>query len=330
MKKLTLLMTSLLLTAVTGFTQIPYTVTTQTQTYTALTGATSINGSTQWDDESYKLTLPFSFKLGTTTVSSLSLLLGFGGIGTDTTGIISGITYGDMDLADRGSITPSGPSLSPVRYAVTGATPNRIAKVEIANAGFFDEIDNNGTANDFVNIQVWVYETSNIIELHYGPSSISTSDYFLFSNGPAPGYVKNLDFNGLSVEKYYSLAGDPTAPTIDSIDIFGGSGSGLDSYPGNGTVYRFTPKSATGVSNIPGFASVRVYPTITNGLLNMELNEATTANYQVLAMDGRSTEFAGKLSKGNNRLDAGSLTPGMYLLRIENGTNRSIYRFLKN
>jgi hypothetical protein len=149
MKKLRLLFSGLLLlTSFGAAAQIPYNVTTMTnQAYQPLTGATSINGSTIWDDDIFSVAMPFNFTVDGQVINRLNLDLSFGGFLTDTSGIVSGFTYGEMDLIDKGQFSGSA-SLSPIHYVVSGAAPNRIMKVEIANAGFYDDT----TATDRVNI----------------------------------------------------------------------------------------------------------------------------------------------------------------------------------
>src|SRR3990172_4164378 len=91
-----------------------------------------------------------------------------------------GLFYPD-GMKDKGTST----SLSPISYQVSGTTPNRILKIEWKNAGHA------AASADFINVQLWLYETSNIIEVHYGSSSITNASTTQLSVGIGHTYVPN-------------------------------------------------------------------------------------------------------------------------------------------
>jgi hypothetical protein len=76
----------------------------------------------------------------------------------------------EADLIDRGELT--GISQSPISYKMEGNAGSRILKIEWKNAGFVGEIGELGTLNDYVNFQVWLFEGSNDVEMHYGPNMV--------------------------------------------------------------------------------------------------------------------------------------------------------------
>lgn len=229
--------------------QFRYTFKDTTTTYSALTGGTSVNGSTIWDEEDYSISMPFSWKMDSTyTLSYFNLSLSIGALMQNTSSFndINGFFIGDFDLADRGNLTNTS-TQSPVRYVVTGTSPNRIFKLELANAGFAGELAAYSTMSDYFNVQIWVYETSNIVEIHYGPSQITHPfDYFqLGGSGPWTGYFKHCDFISNSGGAIYYLTGSPSTPGIDTFLLPFGSSfptNQLTGWPSSGTVYRYTPK----------------------------------------------------------------------------------------
>lgn len=217
-----------------------------TGTYAALTSGTSMNGSTVWDEENFTAPMPFSWQMDSTiTLNEFNLALWLPGAMADTNDFSDGNAFllSDADAADR-SIFSSSASSSPIRYLTTGTAPFRIFKVEMANAGFYDEGNSFSTMNDFFNVQVWIYETTNIVEFHYGTSQVSHgSDYFSAGSGPVVGYLSHVDFNSGATGNLFSLSGNPTAPSLDSLDITVSTPTtGLNSWPANGTIYRFVPK----------------------------------------------------------------------------------------
>ena len=328
MKKIQLLFAALFLVCTAASAQKPYSLTVSSQTYQPLTGTTSINNGLVWDEERFSVPLPFSFKYGSSTVNKFNLLMDFPSVATDTTGVVTGFILSDADLADR-SFYSGGVSSSPIRYTVSGTSPNRIFKAEIANAGFYNQYDIDTTMGDSVSLQAWLYETSNIFEIHFGPSRIThANEYFNFSDGPIMGYGFNLDIDNGAWDKLYTLSGAPGSPAFDSVasvmDL-----TGLDSYPVNGTVYRFTPAPATGIERGTLASAMKIYPTATNQMLFAEVNLNKTLPYMVFATDGKLTAVKGTLQKGRNQVDVSSLPAGQYFLVAADGGSHTAFRFTK-
>lgn len=249
---------AILLLSATAHAQFRYTFKDTTTPYAPLSGASSLNGSTVWDDEDFSTTMPFSWKLDSNlTETSFNLSLGIFGVFHSVTSYMdmNGFYFGDMDAADRGTLTGTS-SLSPIRYLTIGTAPNRIFKLEFANAGFYDEYDLYQTMNDSFSMQVWIYETSNIVEYHYGPSHITyASDYFgINGTGPSIGYMKHADFVGGTGDLYF-LTGNASSPTLDSAMLPSFPATALNSWPASGEVYRFTPKWQTCTPPIAGFTA---------------------------------------------------------------------------
>lgn len=328
------------LAALWGFSasaQFQYNFKDTTTPYAALTGGTSLNGSTIWDDETYTVALPFTWTMnGNKAVNYFYLLQTPPSALADTNDFssVEGFIFGDFDLIDRGALT--GPSTqSPIRYQISGSAPNRIFKMELANAGFFEEMDLYNTANDFINLQIWVYERSNIVEYHYGPSSVThPADYYEFGGtGPIVGYGINLDLENGTSGDFYFLDGNAAAPTLDSVDIAGGSLPGsLNAWPADGKVYRFTPK--TGGVGVASTASnqivVQVYPSVasTNLYVNYRGNTTENAEYSITSMTGAVLN-QGKLNNGIQNFDISSFAAGTYFLQVRTKDASGNYRFVK-
>lgn len=321
----TVIAMAILLSAVKATAQMPYKVTVQNDTYTPLTGATSINGTKAWTDSStFVVPLGFNFNMDGKTVTKLNLLKMMS-ISSDTTGVVSGMSFMGTALLDRGVV--SGTSKSPIRYTTTGNAGKRIFKLEIFNAGFSDENDIYQTLNDSLNLQVWLYEGTNAIELRYGPSKISHySDYF-FIGGPMLGYMKNVNLATESFEKLYLLKGDALNPVLDSVATGNTNFPSISSYPVNGRVYNFTPKNAaTGVAQLVAENKLKVYPTLCTDKVVIENGGSETLAYEVISMNG-SLVIAGNAANGLNTINVSTLPGGMYVLRL--GAEGKAYRFMK-
>jgi hypothetical protein len=329
MKKIVSSLIFIVLVAASADAQFRYTVSVSTATYTPLTMGTVLTGTDLWDDEYYTAPIGFNFNMESLQINKISMI-GGGVAASDTIGNVSGFFLTGADMYDRGNAGGIN-AVSPMRYTVTGPAGSRIFKMEAYNAGFYDEYDIHSTNNDSVCYQIWLYEGSNIVELRYGPSKVShPADYFSLSSGKAlVGYVKNIDFDNGNLEKVYYLNGNQMSPTIDSSSSITSIASGLNAYPANGTVYRFTPKP-TGVGNITKtLEGVSIVNTVSTSNITVNNTEQNKVTYRVVSSNGTSTNISGQLMMGANRLDISSLPTGVYLLQAQSEEGYMVQRIVK-
>lgn len=304
--------------------QMPYTFGVSTAAYQPLANGTVLNDATVWDDEMYKVDIPFTFRLNSKPMNRLFLEAAEIAM-PDTTGSMDGLPIISADLIDRGIADSLQVSQSPVRYIMEGAVGNRILKLEIANAGFADEFYSDSTVDDYINMQVWLYENGNIIEYRYGSSSVTDFATY-FPLGMLTGFVKNIDFASSSFDMMYILGGDPSSPVIDSLSQ-GVFSTGLIAFPDSGTVYRFTPK-ATGVNNVHRVLEMSLYPTRTTGSLYVDNPNRTEATYKVLSLSGQILKY-GSIKKGLNTVEVNDVPAGQYLVRFDYDAGFETQRFIK-
>ncbi len=301
------------------------------QSYTPLTTGTNISSGLLWDEESFKVPMGFTSKIGDKTIDSFSLI-NSGGFGpaSDTTGLINAfMAIAATDLEDRGWI--SGTPSSPLRYLVSGVAPNRIFKFEMFNAGFYEEQDIYGTLNDSLNLQMWVYETTNIIELRFGDSKITNpTDYFYLGTSTLVGYIKNADMLADTLNKGYNLTGSPSAPIVDSFTAASTSITVMNAFPTSGTVYRFIPKTVAAGLGDPDFvAQFKVYPTQTTDFINIDYAQTEKAQAELMNVNGQKVLPTSSLNKGKNTIAVSSLPNGNYILNINSTTGTASFKFTK-
>lgn len=295
---------------------------TDTSTYASLSGGTSINGSTVWNNSNrFSVPIGFPFVMDGKTITNFNIVAGRI-IATDTTGNVEGFILTDANLIDKGGST--------ISYVVTGSPGSRIFEAEIYNAGFAAEQGIDGTYNDFVDLQIWLYETSNIAEIHIGPSMIShTTGYFKY-NMPVIGYATNYNVDSDIYYNAYILAGNPKSPSIDSINRALGdtTDEALLLYPLSGMVYRFDPEPAA-VPNLFSQNSYRVYPTICQNEIIVTNYRNTKTEYTMVSINGAATNISGLLHNGDTHIDVATLPTGMYLLHLQNANGCSVQKFIK-
>ena len=279
-----------------------YTFTHTTETYTDLTGATVIS-STFWgigDWIPYKM--PFDFKFFGTVQDSMYIIGGWAGLNMHGSGFFQDgeIYFCDADLHERGVGGPSD-----ISVAVTGTAPNRVFKLQLRNAGFY--YDQSANEDDFINVQLWIHESTGVIEIRFGLSSVSPATYDPY-NGPTVALI--LDFT-----TYITLSGDANSPTaftgFPSLEVNG--------TPSNGKVYRFTP-SAVGIGDITPTEWVTVFPNPSADRFTITLNESLKGD----ALQAEVTDLQGRVLLHRQNVeshqpwvvDLTGSPQGMYLLRV--------------
>ncbi len=178
-----------------------------------------------------------------------------------------------------------------ISYVLEGAAPNRILKVQFYNMYWYKSME----PYNIVNYQVWLYETSNNIEFHYG------------SFGTAPGGTAsasigmNMRQNGET--QFVSITpGDPaTASTTTDNDNIGASEAG---YFFNGMVYRFAYNPANQVINsavVTQASSAGVELGADNQqLLRIDVNTTNSGN--PYSVNGLTFTNSGTLTNGTARI----------------------------
>lgn len=312
MRSFSLLAICCLLLGVPASAQFDYTFKAGTAAYAPLATSTSLSGTQVWgSDAEFTLPLGFSFKMNGVTTQNMYVTGSF--VHPVRAAKQTGFVIIGTGLVDRGTL--QGGVKSPVRYATSGAAGSRIFKLEFFNAGFEEEGIIYNEQKDSLNLQVWFYEGSNAVEIRYGGSVVSHfQDYF----GPRimTGYVKNADMSGATFDKFYLLNGAPAAPTIDSTtNII--TTKGLTAVPASGTVYRFTPKgaTATGLEQVAAGTLAGIFPTRSQGAVQIRNTTTTTLQTELYGMDGRLAQRT-DIRPGTASLDLSTLPAGPYIIRL--------------
>ncbi|WP_188049134.1 LamG-like jellyroll fold domain-containing protein [Flavobacterium sp. GP15] len=106
------------------------------------------------------------------------------------------------------------------KYETTGAFPNRIFKIEWSAQKW-----EYNSGSDVMSFQIWLYESTNVIEYHYNRGSNGVK------NGSAT--IGIYDQN----DTYLTLNNSGNNPIASS----GSFNTNINSKPANGQIYRFTP-----------------------------------------------------------------------------------------
>jgi hypothetical protein len=148
-----------------------YSFTSTSGTYTPISGTTFLSGT--WDDASSSLlSLPFTFTYNGTAYTSV----GINSNGFITLGAVPGTVYCGLQssafnsIAGYGTDLINGSASSTIIYTTSGTAPNRQFIVQWTDVDHF----NNGRQNHW-SFQIILNETSNVIQVVWGPSTDITT-----------------------------------------------------------------------------------------------------------------------------------------------------------
>jgi hypothetical protein len=312
-KQLLLLMS--VISTLTCYSQA-YTFSTSSGTYADLVGGTSLNNNTVWDDPLYTVPFGFNFQYFNSNMSQI-ILDGNWGLGGDLTSGSSGgvgellIPYG-ADLIDFGY--DSGTSASNLSYLLTGNPGSQILKIEWNNVGFYEDDADDGQCTDYVNFQLWFYEGSNNIEIHFGPNSITqVALNFAGVTGPHIGLFPQYDYTTddfVASTPGFVLTGNPASPTmIEEDSVYNNY---LDGITPNGTIYKFT-KSSTPTSINENENTISLYPNpVENSVTISGVKDAISA----VTITNGSGQIVRQVSTVGNSIDLSELNAGFYFVQL--------------
>lgn len=312
---LTLLLVSLLVNA-----QPFYKLSKLSGTYTNLTGLTSTHNNQPWQKHSisFTYTLPFNININGANYKFVE----FDGANMflhSISGSEVEIYATGISIADR-TASNTSVSVSPVGYKVEGTVGNRIFKMQFKNVGSAVEKYFYSVNTSYTNIQLWLYETSNIIEYHIGSNNINQYHYpeepvTIFGFGGEPS-------TGSFVCVLYQNAQNPLLGEYTHEGQVTPTNYGLSDYPLTGTVYRFTPfGSASTPENF--INNVKVYPNPATDYLAVE-GLTNSANYGIFSLNG-SLVASGIVAANNSKINVQTLPVGTYMLKIHS----AVVKFVK-
>ncbi len=181
-----------------------------------------------------------------------------------------------------------------------------------------------GEATNFANFQIWIYQETGVIEIHYGEQSENNATGYTDDNGPYAGIFYSPDTFDEMYEKLW-LYGEPTNIQQDATSIF--YFGRLLGVPSNGTVYRFSPTTTTDIhEKSSDRGDIQVYPNPTSNALFLA---GQWRNFDKV----RIFDSLGKLHLeqkiATQKLDVSSLGSGTYILEFNQGTGVFHRSFIK-
>ncbi len=230
MKKLVLFLTCISCTGVFA-QQLEYALTKSTSTYSELTSPTDITTKAWTDVHNLRLPPGFNFKYFGKRYDTVRI--------SATSGIWFSRAGDDIAFFGTENYFPqnNNNAMSPVSYIATGITPDRIVKIQFKN---FRAQTSDPTDEYTVNNQIWLYETTNAIEFHFGPNTITDPNKTEF-------FIGIIDSDN---SPYLAIDSTAAAPKLVRV-INAGTFDGIPTHPVNGQVYTLTPTPKASVNQLP-------------------------------------------------------------------------------
>lgn len=285
---------ALLLLCLPTLVQAQYTVQTGLQPYQTLTAPNQVAWPIGWDDE--ESLIPIGFTLSIAGNEYDSLVLNSNGYIFTPDGNYEFNPY-YVDLIGAGDETSVG-------YQLEGDAGNQIFKVEVSNAGFFE--DTTGTTR--TSFQFWLFENG-CWETRLGPSAI-VDTFLIFEEFPGP-FIGYANYPADSVLALTGPSDSPITTPIDSIAF-----PSLDNVPVDGRVYTFCPEGQTTSINSLTAVPADVYPNPAQNTVNVRLPRAPQANERLIVLDihGRAV-FQTELSQLETSMQLEHLPRGIYWIQ---------------
>jgi hypothetical protein len=306
--------------------QFPYELTVLNQPYQNIMDPSTLTSGADWDDFDEMVDLGFEFVLMGDTIESVVVSdpgAQVYALGKTTVSLISP-TAADVINADTLN------AISFVGYTLEGLPGNRIFKIEWNNTGLYYEAEIAGTYTSRCNWQVWLYEQGSIIEFHYGINTVPSLEYINEFGGPAAIFIDDLDFK-TGVGNSWALVGSISNPDILAFNIVSkeGPGTGLQSIPPSGTVYRFAPAAPVSITPVAHTApALRIWPTQAVDHITIAMDASSKPMCIVRDLSGREIERS-ILVNDVTVVDINNYRSGVYFLQIQDGVHVITRRFVK-
>lgn len=292
---------------------------TRTDTYSPLTGDTVVSPITVVSNNGFEYMLPltgttFNFFGNSYLVNDSTIYIYFStnghlGIQTDTSFIIFDALFTWLDSIDINST---------VSYKVEGNGNERIVKLQWKNLSL-----RAGQASNYANVQLWLYQSSGLVEVRYGPSSTNNQSGYTIANGPNVGmFHSNKTFTQM-YEKIW-VNGSLTNYSLDSAKtvVF----KAMSGVPTDGTVYQFIPAHLLSVSDIPSEGQFRVFPNPVADELTISFKSGTGRDAEVVVVDASGRQVLRslvELGQTQHTVSTRDIPNGNYQVIIQDFRGRS-------
>lgn len=204
-----------------------------------------------WDDPEFLVPIGFDFDFGGTVISNMvqveegatfaaSEFAYDYGSNTAMFGL-----FGQIDIVDLALTGIDSLNASTIRWHTSGDPGQQVFTLDFANAGLFDEVFSDATETfSSMSLQFRLFESTGVLEIHYGPSSLSDAGFGILQNNPFSGWHALFP----TVDSYYD-GGSFILTNLNTELMYTDNGSVFQGipfvgFPEEGRLFRYTPVMA--------------------------------------------------------------------------------------
>ena len=203
-----------------------------------------------WDDPEFLVSIGFDFDFAGTVISDMVQVeqgsTFFASQDGYDYGYDAAVFYllGEIDLADVGLTGIDSIGASTIQWHTSGEPGQQVFTLDYANAGLYEEVFSDGVNDTYssLNVQFRLFESTGVLEIHFGPSSLTQLGLAVLQDEELSGWHGLLPSYEAS---YYGggfiFTNINTELMYDDIDFAYDGGIPFEGLPVEGRLFRYTP-----------------------------------------------------------------------------------------
>ncbi len=284
--------------------------------YTPLSDQNSLTQGIPYDDPDYIVPIGFDFEYLGYSYQTLY----FGGFdaygmelefrGEDPNYPVCFISPCMLDIID-GQYDDNGKADSDIRYEVQGPPGNQVFKLEWSNVAFYNQ---DAPYTMRMNVQMWLYQSTGMIEFRYGPRTELDYNIILDYEGLPIIFTRDVNTTDFTWEAAQALLGTPAAPEFTEIqnEFDLATSTFLNALPDDGVVYAFSPLT---VGLKEENKSIKVFPNPADDVLFIEREGYGKQDWHITNTSGQIV-LQSQTQRQLESIDVSSLPAGVYFIQI--------------
>ena len=213
---------------------------------------------------------------------------------------------------------------SRIAYQIDRSGEESILKVEWKRLAVID--DPEVAVDDYVNFQIWLYQSSGVVELRYGENTVNYTPGKDIGGGPFIGVFQFVQKPFFKILEKNWIIGDVNNPEYD---LTTKNFESVQGCPANGTIFRFTPNEAAGVTDKKTFMEYALGPNPTHDVMTLTTLDSEHSGESVRV---RITDLTGRTISDQTAilpLDLELPRPGLYFCKIFGKEGVRIYPVIR-